>query len=152
MENIIVALSNFPSIYPIYLSLHFNDFYTFASLAFVSFWSIVSHLLENHKHGMPGLGNSKKISYLTNRLDVLGCGLIISRICYLYYYKYGHSINPVIENKYLVIGLLMPIILLQISEYDKYNSKRKCVYIIFHSMWHITAFYSLGIFLKSFIY
>lgn len=152
MENIIVASSNFPFIYPTYLSLCSQDFYTFASLSFVSFWSIISHLLENHKHGMPGIGNSKKISYITNRLDVFGCGLIISRLCYLYYQKYGCSISPIIENKYLVTGLLLPIVFLQISEYDKYNPRRKNSYIIFHSMWHITVFCSLGIFLNTFIY
>ena len=57
MENVIVALSNYPAILPINTALDNRDFGTFAVINFVATASFISHLFENHKHGMPGVLN-----------------------------------------------------------------------------------------------
>ena len=148
-ENILVALSNLPSLYPIYLSLNHKDYLTTFSLLFVSTFSFLSHLVENHKHGMPGIGVPRAISHFLNRLDVLGCLFVSSRLAYLYYNKFGFAIG---QHKTLLLIHSLPFIPLRISEYDKYNLNLKPMYIVTHSLWHISIFLSLGSFLSKLIY
>jgi hypothetical protein len=151
-ENLLVAFSNFPCVYPISQSYDKGDYLTTSVIAFVSIASFVSHLIENHKHGMPGIGFSKKVSYYSNRLDVLGCVLAGSRFAYLYYAKYGLPIDIILANKLTFLLLTGPVILLKISEYDKYNPKLKYRYIITHSIWHMSIFMAMNYFLSTFIY
>lgn len=73
MLNYIVALSNLPILCPLKLAIMNGDYWTGASIGFVGSMSFISHLIENHKHGMEGIGLSKQVSYLLNRFDVLGC-------------------------------------------------------------------------------
>lgn len=70
-ENLIVAVSNFPAIYPIITCYQNQDYITLITIGFVAIASLLSHVVENHKHGMPGIGVSNQISYLLNRFDVL---------------------------------------------------------------------------------
>ena len=149
--NIIVAITNFPSIFPIYRSLVQNDFITSACLVFVSTASFVSHLIENHKHGMTSMV-STQTSYLWNRVDVLGSMMIIVRLCYLHYHKYKLDVNIIVKNKSTFAMLLMPILFLRISEYDKYNAKLKNLYVVTHSIWHMSVFASMYYYLDRFIY
>lgn len=151
MENIIVALTNIPCIFPIYRSFIHHDYWTFAALTFVSIGSIVSHLIENHKHGMIGFPNiSKETSYLWNRIDVLGSRLLIIRLLYLFYKKC--HLSMIINHPSQWFIMLSPILFLKVSEYDKYNARLKPVYIVTHSIWHITVFLSIDYYLKRWIY
>ena len=63
---------------------------TFYCILYVSVLSFISHLVENHKHDMPGVGFPKKFSYIMNRLDVLGCLIVLYRLVDLYITKYGY--------------------------------------------------------------
>ena len=83
MENLIVALTNTPVIYPILISLKAKDYLTIFSLIFVGTFFFLSHLVENHKHGMPGIGLSSDISYILNRLDVIGVFIVTLRMMYI---------------------------------------------------------------------
>lgn len=152
MENIVVAFSNAPCIYPLYITYKNKDWITFSSVAFVSGASFVSHLFENHKHGMPGLGLSTNTSYILNRFDVLGCVIVITRVAYLFYKKYGFDSTVVKENYLLVLAASLCGICLRISEYDKYNPKLKTMYIATHSVWHVGIFLVMGRFLSNLIY
>jgi uncharacterized membrane protein YadS len=152
MENIIVAVSNLASILPLYTSYAHNDIITMSLILFVSLASFMSHLVENHKHGMPGIGFSKKTSYLLNRLDVIGVILLGIRLIYLYYHKYGLNFFPIMQQKKLFIMVLILFILLRISEYDKYNPKYKKMYILNHFIWHIGIYYAINVFLINLIY
>ena len=152
LQNLIVALSNIPAIYPIYLASRQKDYLTVAALGFVGLASFTSHLVENHKHGMSGIGFSPKVSYILNRFDVLGCALVAMRFSYLYYNKYGLSLNIVLQNKVLFFSFLIPFIFLRISEHDKYNPKLKNIYIITHCLWHITIFDSMASFMSFLLY
>jgi len=152
ISNLIVALSNFPCIYPISRSILQKDYLTTSIISFVASASFFSHLVENHKHGMPGIGFSKKISYFLNRIDVLGCLLVSLRFSQLYYLKYGLSVDVILKNKLSFMMLCLPFIFLRISEYDKYNPKLKNIYIITHSIWHMTIFRTMEIFLSKYLY
>ena len=54
MENLLVSLTNLTCLLPLYTTIINKDYYTFMSILFVSLASVISHLVENHKHGMPG--------------------------------------------------------------------------------------------------
>jgi hypothetical protein len=151
-ENILVACTNYPAIYSIKQAFWANDTITFIVLLFVALASFISHLVENHKHGMNGIGLSTKVSFYLNRVDIIACICVIFRLIYLYCAKYGTNINILLKNKYKVLIMITPIIFLAISEYDKYNHNLKTLYIIMHSLWHISIFVVINIFLKIFIY
>ena len=150
--NILVALSNAPCLYPLSLSLAKKDYLTACVLAFVSTASFTSHLVENHKHGMPGIDFSTTVSYYLNRMDVLGCAIVGARLAYLFYNRYGLNYGIMWDNKFAFFMYALPLVLMAISEYDKYNAKLKNMYIVTHSLWHISVFTVIGGFLKNFIY
>jgi hypothetical protein len=152
MDNLLVAISNLPALSVIKRSFLYGDYYTTTVVSFVSSMSFVSHLIENHKHGMPGIGFSQKISYIFNRLDVLGAALTISRFVYLYYSKYGTNFDILIENSNFNILFVFAFFMLAVSEYDKYNKKLKSIYILTHSIWHISIFTLMDHFLSTMIY
>jgi hypothetical protein len=136
-ENLLVALSNLPAIFPIYTAWSHHDYATTSTITYVAVASFVSHLAENHKHGMPGIGLSPYMSYLLNRLDVIGCGLVAYRLGSLYYRRYGLTFHP------QLLWYTLPVIFLRISEYDKYNPHLKTRYMITHSLWHVSIFWTL---------
>ena len=89
MENLLVSLTNLTCLLPLYTTIINKDYYTFMSILFVSLASVISHLVENHKHGMPGyIVTTKLTSYYWNKLDVFGCLIIICRLSYLFYNNY----------------------------------------------------------------
>jgi hypothetical protein len=141
MENIFVANTNLLVLYPIIVCLNAQDFVTAYTIGFVGFASFISHLAENHKHGMRGVGFSIQTSFLLNRLDVLGCILLIIRLAQLYYTRHGLTLS--ISNLH-IIQILFVITLNLISEYDNQNIKLKSRYIITHSLWHISVFITIG--------
>lgn len=147
LANIFVAVTNFPVVFPVITACGHGDVVTACVITYVGLASFISHLAENHKHGMAGIGFSREISYFLNRLDVLGCVLTVMRLGYLYYMRYGVGI---MDSRMLI--LFVPIVFLQISEYDKYNPALKNVYILYHSIWHITVYMSIDVFLRDFIY
>ncbi len=91
MENLFVAISNLPAVLPIATSYLRKDHVTTCCITFVAIASAISHLVENHKHGMPGIGFSKNASYILNRIDVAACVVALSRMSYIYYVKNGFS-------------------------------------------------------------
>ncbi len=50
MENLLVALSNYLSIYHIYTSFKNEDYLTIMCIFRFALFSFLSHLVENHKH------------------------------------------------------------------------------------------------------
>lgn len=153
MENLWMCINNIPAVLPLWSSLKHNDITTFLSVGFVSFMSAISHLVENHKHGMPGWINvSKNVSIITNKLDVLGSFLIITRMTYLYYNKYGIDISMLVSNWKLLLCVMMSVMCLKISEYDNQNVLIKRRYLVLHTIWHVTIYPLMFIYLESIIY
>jgi hypothetical protein len=152
MENVLVAFSNVSCIYPLYVSFKQNDWITFGSVGFVSVASFVSHLFENHKHGMPGFGLSQNVSSMLNKFDMLGCTMVMLRFPYLFNKKYGNNYKILANNWELSLSAILCWLLLRISEYDKYNPKLKTMYITTHCIWHMGIFTIMGKFLSNLIY
>jgi hypothetical protein len=158
MENSLVAISNMPALYPILISYKNNDRITFTCILFLASASFISHLFENHKHGMHGmnfikyLNISSTTSYILNRFDVIGCIIVLIRFIYLYHSRYGYNLNLITKNGLYFGALICSFGLNLLSEYDKYNPKLKYMYIVTHSIWHICIFYLMGQFLSKFIY
>lgn len=143
-ENVFMALSNIPII-PALLLTYQHDNITFIALLFVGIASSISHLVENHKHCMKGIGCSVRTSYVWNRLDVLGCVMVLARMLYLIYVNCTAFTTAIA----MLFILLVPIYACNIiSEYDKYNPQRKRQYILFHSLWHAMIYIWLYGFLK----
>lgn len=146
MENLFVASTNLPILLPLYLSYENNDYVTGLSLLFLGIFSFTSHLFENHKHCMPGFGLSKKVSYILNRLDVLGCIILGPRLLYFAY------LNPLILSWNMMLVLLILGGLNFASEYDKSSLELKNRYILLHSLWHVGIFIWIYVFLLDWYY
>ncbi len=54
--NLLVAVTNFPAIYAIILAINKHDILTALVITYIASASFLSHLVENHKHGMYGIG------------------------------------------------------------------------------------------------
>ena len=137
--NVIVAASNYPVVYPIMESYRKHDLVTSVMLANLAFASTVSHLVESHKHGMIGFGISKSVSELWNLYDRISSYIAVARLLYLVFSKY--SVTAILTgHKLLLLRLCLSLCLGIISEYDKYNKSLRPIYIIAHTLWHITIY------------
>ncbi len=140
MENILIACSNYPAIKIIQSTQNNNDIITYIILLFTISISFLSHLFENHKHGMSGWYLSRDWSFFLNRLDLLGVIVTLSRFLYLYYIKYGWDLSVLIPHQYPLFLTFSGIVFNIISEYDQQNPELKAIYIIAHIMWHLIFF------------
>jgi len=144
--NIFVSLSNMVALYPINESIKNEDWISFICLIFVTIFSVISHLVMNHKHGLTGIGMSKDFSIFTNHLDVVGSIILIFRLSYLYF---SSLLFMNFEfNIWLGSRLLFVLLLSIISEFNK-TGKYKLRYIITHSLWHIFSFLFIGQFFNK---
>lgn len=145
MENIFIALSNFPIIYPISVAVKNSDWITTGSTILVGFFSFLSHLVENHKHSMRGLGASKLVSHYLNILDIIACFITGSRYLYITLKKYEMSFPKMLSKNFLLVCCyFLAFVIGRASEYDKYNPALKNFYIVTHSVWHILIFTLMG--------
>lgn len=145
-------MSNITCLYPLVVCYRHHDFYSLFCCSSLVCASFLSHLVENHKHGMtgmcrwlqdhPNVGCKGGISYILNRIDVLCCVIMGLRLCQLYLKKYSLNLS-LLPIKYWVRGLFMLLIMF-ISEYDQQNVKLKYFYVLTHSCWHLGIFIWLG--------
>ncbi len=140
MENILVAGSNFGAIKVIQSTLLNDDYITYIVVSYVAVASFISHLFENHKHGMPGWYLSPEVSYLLELLGVTGVILTVTRFCYLYYINYGLTVDVLKPHLNEICVGVFGIFFNLLSEHDKYNKELKAVYIISHMLWHMIIF------------
>lgn len=146
LYNIMMAVSNLTCILPIYCCYTHQDYISMCCIGSLSIFSMISHLIENHKHGMMGIpGISKEQSILFNRLDVLFCYIVIFRLLYLC--NYG-----MLLSQYYFMTIIPCCALMVISEYDKYNIQLQTRYLITHSIWHFTVFLIMNKFLRLNVY
>ncbi len=155
--NIYLAISNVLVILPLRTSYLNGDIITFSTIFFVGLMSFLSHLFENHKHGMKGfisvpinininINCSYSLSYVLNRFDVLGCIFVLVRFLQLFY-KYMYNYNEYVLNDInIIVMALFSLSLNLISEYDK-TIKTRCRYVITHSLWHVCIYYVMDCFL-----
>lgn len=149
-----VALTNLPALVPIFTAYSNNDLWTCAALCFVATASFISHLVENHKHGMPGFlrGVSVHQSLMWMRIDQLACDVVLLRFLVLLFLhpSWPQSLFTIMYKEGVTLACLFTT--LQVSEYDKYNPTLKHAYIFARSWWHIEIFFFLNRILSVYIY
>lgn len=148
--NIVNAASNLPVVGVIKTSLSNKDYLTFGCALFIGIASPLSHLAENHKHGLAGvLGVSEKTSYLLNRMDVAAALTMFLRSLFIYYNRYG--LDPTFFSKHKNFTMLLLIAggLNLISERIPSVANNKIMYTITHSTWHFMIFSLFEYFLKQ---
>ena len=150
-ENMFLAHSNWVAVYPLTLMARSSDWRSFVCLLNVALASYYSHLFECHKHGMPGNGLSPRVSYLLNRWDVVGVYIFAMHFGIMYLDRYGPTMWPMVGDGAwpLFLSLLIAMVFLRISEYDKYNADRKNTYIVTHTVWHVSIFTLIGLYYSS---
>ncbi len=126
--NLSLALSNIFVLYPINRALNNNDIITAIVLANVGWWSAISHLVENHKHNMPGIGLSKGASYWLNKADVFSVVIVIIRMLMIIDYTVIFDRIP-----HVIIVCIINLL----SEMD-------IMYVLLHNIWHITVYLLMG--------
>jgi hypothetical protein len=145
--NILTAATNGVAIYPIFLAYKANDMLTVGLIVTAAMASVVSHVLQSHKHGMWGFGISPMISWYLDKMDVVGAMMLVGRIgvmAYKFYFKEHRSIP-----RTLVLSLILSLGSMLISESD-YSARTQTRFLICHNIWHVSIFTLLGMFLSNY--
>lgn len=143
--NLITSLSNIVCLYPLKLSYDNNDNLTFYTLLFLFIASFVSHLIENHKHGMGDPYVSQNISYVLNRVDNVAAVMFAIRMIPIVL-----KVQYQIDRSDIVLTMIT-CCLGWISESEQ-TLKTRTRYIICHSLWHIGAFLMINQILLIYYY
>ena len=147
--NLLMAVTNITAVLPIRLAFINGDYLTASLILFTAFASVTSHLWENFKHGMNSITPiSQELSLNLNRLDRFACSLTTIRLLYLFIEKHGYNFRILLDHPFM----FSPFIFEQISEYDKYNPRLRNIYLVTHSIWHLTIFPAMDFFMSTFIY
>ncbi len=140
MENVLVACSNVCALYPISLAYNAGDHVGTFVLSASLVTSFISHLVENHKHGMPGFVRvSNHTSLLWNRADVVCAYGVVLYVGWIYFAKFPYGFYDA-KMVHLAIALACG----AISEWDKSAATKWRVFIPFHCAWHVLIFYLVG--------
>lgn len=134
--NLITAFTNITAFFPLYRSCVHKDFITFGAISFVAVFSFISHLYENHKHGMGLKEHSKVVSYYLSKLDVLGAWIVVFRLLPMAFAVY----DRVGITYYVFAGITG--FFGAISEYD-ITEETRTKYLIFHGLWHLGSFVAI---------
>jgi hypothetical protein len=146
VKNIFTSFTNISAMIPLYYAYEGNDIITAKCIIFAALASATSHLFESHKHGLYGFGMSMKYSYLLNRCDVLGVILLGGRILYILPKNKKILLIP---NIFHIILILVGFMACNIISESDLSLKTQNRFLLFHNIWHIGVFSTLGYFLKN---
>ena len=127
MENWIVASSNAPALVAIWFAAAAEDYPSAVLLVLAAFFSFGSHLVENHKHGMPGAIQGRSIGW--NRCDRAAVVWCCLRAVYLFVWHRWPSLWLLLSMAFFAAFNLA-------SEWDK-TRDTKWFYVMLHCVWHI---------------
>ncbi len=133
--NILVAITNLASVYPLLMCFKTSDYTTFCCVAFAEMSSFVSHLFMSHKHDMIGFGTNHNISKLLNNVDIFSVIVLMTRLFYI------PNLFLFISHNYLDLMILFMLNIVSEKTNNQY------LYIFSHNLWHMGAFLLLGEFL-----
>jgi hypothetical protein len=146
MWNSLTTLTNITAYYPVITALSLNDKITAYCVMFAAGSSAISHLFESHKHNMWGFGCPPHVSYVLNRLDVMGVVILVLRVSYLWSKIPGYiKLRIFTDDIPRVMLLLLSVLCNLLSERDK----GFMYYLPLHCVWHMSIFLLLNSFLKS---
>lgn len=141
MENIIVAASNLYAILPIAYNYQHNHLFNAFILTCAMAASIAYHLIETHKHNMPGMPIFRSYEWHNffiniDRFFAFACIFIL------------FDINNILKfNGFILVALLHS----YLSEVYFRSNDDKYKYILTHIIWHIMAFQIAYIFSLKYI-
>jgi len=141
MENVIVASSNVYAVYA--LTAWYNDSIVYFAILASMMASIVYHLVEHHKHDMPGTAGSGSLSEhkLCLNLDRF-CAILLGIVLL------SRAIdNPsMIYNPASILCAVCAAGFGIVSEHGESffkhisSKQRRWIYIVTHSVWHVLIF------------
>lgn len=141
--NIVTAMTNAEAIYPLYVCYKAGDPSMAYLVAVAATASLVSHLFENHKHGMEGFGFSRRISIATNVVDILASLILIGTVGKMAWNLYLKGDSLFLAKIFACYGVCNVFLLLNESDYSASTQRR---YLVCHNIWHIGVFTTLRVF------
>ncbi len=137
MENVILALTNFSAVFAIHAYALRGDYLRAAAIFFAAAASFVYHLIECHKHAMPGIG-----CCTTKRDHILSINIArFFAFVAVFVCGWNAHFHELFATNYMyiilaIIGITMSE---QVSDYFEPPTQR-WIHVIFHSLWHISVF------------
>lgn len=164
LPNLCCTVTNLYALFPIYVFYKNNMIFKASFLAFTMVASICYHLIEHHKHNMPGIGlfNDKLSHQVFLNLDRF-CSLAAVIVCYNYDLVYQNGpISRLFINQTTFILLLLSTGYAFIAEtlltpkgpFPKIILEKnyiKWIYVFTHSLWHIGIFATAHEYAKSIV-
>lgn len=143
--NLLTTATNLLALYPLSIAYRSHDTITCGLIGGAMSASMISHLVQSHKHGMWGFGINPKVSYALDLIDIVGALALTARVGYMAYkwYLKGNNVS------YLLLGLAVCYGAMLISESDHTVATKKR-FLLFHNIWHLGIFTLLGIFLSRY--
>lgn len=129
--NVFLASTNIAALWPIYY-MNKNNYTTCFLICGAACSSFMSHLLQSHKHNMVGFGTPKELSRVLSMVDI---SFAVNLALHLFLRM---SWNLVEEfAPWLIVSFACNLI-------SERASLSKPMFVLFHSMWHISIFFLLG--------
>ena len=140
LENIVVAITNLVGLLGLHLCQTRREY---RALLMAVLSSTVYHLVEHHKHGMPGVSNIHLLACLSNPIFhqiFLNLDRICAIYCFYVFFRWEALYHPYIVLE-LTLGLAMMFMAENVFTGTDVNSRM--LYVITHSVWHLTAYLTL---------
>lgn len=130
MENLILSLTNLYAIFPFVQYYQKGLYLKASSITFAAISSFVYHLIETHKHHMPGIGifNDRVSHHIFLNLDRFFAFFAIYQ-CFSF---------KILNYPYHVIFALSMVFISEVI--SRLTSYEKIIHVITHSLWHISIF------------
>jgi hypothetical protein len=131
LENILVALTNLYGFRAYFYCSKFEQ----SVLLSAMISSIIYHLIEHHKHGMPGISFFNSVD---SHIIFLNIDRLYAVICFLTFFEVN-----MLNDQNLVICFGTGLFMMFLSEMIFKTPKYKYAYMITHCMWHFLAFHTI---------
>lgn len=132
LENIFMALTNLVGLLVIKEARTTRDQMTIILPMCASF---VYHLIEHHKHGMPGM---PFLNDYDSHQVFLNLDRIFSFVSVCYFFQFS-----LLTNSEILITFGFGLFMMWLSECVYVKSKHQLEYMITHSAWHLLAYRTL---------
>ena len=150
LQNLILSASNLFGLFP-FIALLTTDPCGSVLVGASMLSSGAYHLIETHKHGMPGIGYFDSYQNHQKFIWVDRICAILSIIYFEYWYSdalYEFEGRSLILKDPFILGIF-GLICMGFSEMVFKRKKDQCGYILTHLIWHFSAYYSLYMMVTS---
>jgi len=134
-QNILLSISNLFALKPLITLYHQGNKLGFYLVLGSTFSSMAYHLIEHHKHGMPGI---EWFSSIQSHHAFINVDRIFACLSIIYFWP---------KFDYTNIQILMPAVVglvsMTFSEMIYKQKEEQLEYILYHLVWHFLAYYTL---------